>query len=354
VSRVCLVFFLAVVTVVSGCSKGSAAPDAKAKAGPGSGAAPPAVQAAQAAQAAQAGQQIPAAPAAPLKPVPAEFPDVLARVNGDVISKTEFERARAYSDHLKVADQLSLVASEEGEGPSGSEPALTAFIKALGIDHVLPAAPGALELADDQIDSSARQRRQVQELVDYTQQLMRHSAKFRDDFWSMANRSNVESWIHSAEFYRNYVWEEMIGKLPPPLMPPNVRTRRILDDSAYTGFEVVIDVYPDGKAYNLDETIQRVRYRDGYDKPVTFMEPGKVYKVALQPMTTSNYFAPGHRIRIEVSSSNFPRFDRNLNTGGKNYDETTGLVAKNVIHHSKQYPSSIKITVVKKPPTADN
>ena len=116
----------------------------------------------------------------------------------------------------------------------------------------------------------------------------------------------------------------------------------------------IIDVYPDGKAYNLDETIQRVRYRDGYDKPVSMMEPGKVYKIALQPMTTSNYFAPGHRIRIEVSSSNFPRFDRNLNTGGNNYDETTGLVAKNVIHHSKQYPSSIKITVVKKPSAADN
>ena len=116
----------------------------------------------------------------------------------------------------------------------------------------------------------------------------------------------------------------------------------------------VLDVYPDGKAYNLDETIQRVRYREGYDKSPTFMEPGKVYKVALQPMTTSNWFAPGHRIRIEVSSSNFPRFDRNLNTGGNNYDETTGLVAKNSIHHSKQYPSSIKVTVVKKPPAADN
>jgi putative CocE/NonD family hydrolase len=116
----------------------------------------------------------------------------------------------------------------------------------------------------------------------------------------------------------------------------------------------IIDVYPDGKAYNLDETIQRVRYRDGYDKPVSLMEPGKVYKVALQPMTTSNYFAPGHRIRIEVSSSNFPRFDRNLNTGGNNFDETTGLVARNVIHHSKQYPSLIKITIVKKPPAADN
>jgi putative CocE/NonD family hydrolase len=116
----------------------------------------------------------------------------------------------------------------------------------------------------------------------------------------------------------------------------------------------VIDVYPDGKAYNLDETIQRVRYREGYEKPPTFMEPGKVYKVALQPMTTSNYFAPGHRIRIEVSSSNFPRFDRNLNTGGNNFDETTGLVAKNAIHHSKQYPSSIKVTVAKKLPAADN
>jgi uncharacterized protein len=114
----------------------------------------------------------------------------------------------------------------------------------------------------------------------------------------------------------------------------------------------ILDVYPDGKAYNLDETIQRVRYRDGYDKP-TFMEPDKVYKVALQPMTTSNWFAPGHRIRIEVSSSNFPRFDRNLNTGGNNFDETTGLVARNTIHHSRQYPSSVKVTVVKKPPAAD-
>jgi hypothetical protein len=113
----------------------------------------------------------------------------------------------------------------------------------------------------------------------------------------------------------------------------------------------LIDVEPDGRAYNLDETIQRVRYRNGYDKPIAMMEPGQVYKVALQPMTTSNYFAPGHRIRIEVSSSNFPRFDRNLNTGGNNYDETKALVAHNSVHHSQQYPSQLKLTVVKKPAT---
>ena len=115
----------------------------------------------------------------------------------------------------------------------------------------------------------------------------------------------------------------------------------------------LLDVYPDGRAYNLDETIQRVRYREGYDKPPTSMAPGKVYKVALQPMTTSNWFAAGHRIRIEVSSSNFPRFDRNLNTGGNNFDETTGLVARNSVHHSRQYPSQITLSVAKRPPAAD-
>jgi len=77
----------------------------------------------------------------------------------------------------------------------------------------------------------------------------------------------------------------------------------------------IIDVAPDGTAYNLDESIQRMRYRDGYDKPLAWMEKGKVYKVSLQPLNTSNYFAAGHKLRIEVSSSNFPRFDRNLNTG---------------------------------------
>jgi putative CocE/NonD family hydrolase len=107
-------------------------------------------------------------------------------------------------------------------------------------------------------------------------------------------------------------------------------------------------VYPDGRAYNLDESIQRMRYRDGYDKPLVWMEPGKVYKVMLQPLNTSNFFEPGHRLRIEVSSSNFPRFDRNLNTGGNNYDEVKGIVAHNAVHHSKQYPSSITITVVKR------
>ena len=123
----------------------------------------------------------------------------------------------------------------------------------------------------------------------------------------------------------------------------------VSSDAKDTDFTVkLIDVYPDGTAYNLDETIQRMRYRDGYDKPLVWMEKGKVYKVAFQPMTTSNYFAAGHRVRIEVSSSNFPRFDRNLNTGGNNYDESKGVVAHNAVHHSRQYASEVSLTVVKR------
>lgn len=137
--------------------------------------------------------------------------------------------------------------------------------------------------------------------------------------------------------------------------PDGVEVSGFIESTLYLSSDVkdtdltikLIDVYPDGRAYNLDETIQRVRYREGYDKTV-MMKAGEVYKVDLTPMSTSNYFAPGHRIRIEVSSSNFPRFERNLNTGGNNYDESQGVVAHNTIHHSTKYPSQIRLPMVKK------
>lgn len=128
---------------------------------------------------------------------------------------------------------------------------------------------------------------------------------------------------------------------------PITATLYVSSDAKDTDFTVkVLDVYPDGRAYNLDESIQRMRYRDGYDTPLAWMEKDRVYKVELQPLTTSNYFAAGHRLRVEISSSNFPRFDRNLNTGGHNYDERVPVVAHNAVHHSTQYPSSITVTVV--------
>jgi putative CocE/NonD family hydrolase len=125
-------------------------------------------------------------------------------------------------------------------------------------------------------------------------------------------------------------------------------TLYVSSDAKDTDFTIkLIDVSPDGTAYNLDETIQRVRFREGYDKEV-FMEEGEVYKIDLTPLSTSNYFEKGHRIRIEVSSSNFPRFARNLNTGGNNYDESEAVVAYNKVHHSKRYKSQIKLPIRQK------
>ena len=134
---------------------------------------------------------------------------------------------------------------------------------------------------------------------------------------------------------------EVTGTMTPTLY--------VSSDVKDTDFTIkVIDVYPDGRAFTLDESIQRMRYRDGYDKPLVWMEPGKVYKVTLLPLTTSNYFDVGHRLRVEVSSSSFPEYDRNLNTGGRNYDDVTGVVAHNVVHHSAAYPSSLTVTVAKR------
>ncbi len=157
-------------------------------------------------------------------------------------------------------------------------------------------------------------------------------------FDQKANEARDDVLVYTSEPFADGI--ELTGPIVPTLY--------VSSDARDTDFTVkVLDVYPDGKAYNLDESIQRMRYREGYDKPLVWMEKGKVYKVVLQPLTTSNYFAPGHRIRIEVSSSNFPRFDRNLNTGGNNYDEAKGVVARNSVHHSKQYPSSVTFTVVR-------
>jgi hypothetical protein len=114
-----------------------------------------------------------------------------------------------------------------------------------------------------------------------------------------------------------------------------------------TDFAVkLVDVAPDGTAYILGDTIFRARYRDGYDRP-KMMQPGMVYTIKPTPITTSNRFAKGHRIRVEITSSNFPKFVRNLNTGGPNESETMGVVANNVIHHDALNSSYVDLPVVR-------
>jgi putative CocE/NonD family hydrolase len=112
----------------------------------------------------------------------------------------------------------------------------------------------------------------------------------------------------------------------------------------------LVDVHPDGYAQNLQDGIIRTRYRNGLDKPGSLIEPGKIYEYSIDMWATSNTFLPGHRIRVEISSSNFPRFDRNLNTGGDPGTGTQMIKAQQTIHHSAEYPSYILLPVIPNTP----
>lgn len=109
----------------------------------------------------------------------------------------------------------------------------------------------------------------------------------------------------------------------------------------------LVDVFPDGRAIILCEGICRGRFRDGTDKPSP-MEPGKAYEFKLDMWETSNVYRKGHRIRLEVSSSNFPRYNRNLNTGNPVATDTEIRVAHQTIYHDAEHPSLVTLSVVAK------
>lgn len=107
----------------------------------------------------------------------------------------------------------------------------------------------------------------------------------------------------------------------------------------------LVDVWPNGFAQNLTEGILRMRYRDSKERP-EMMNPGETYKITIDMIATSNVFLAGHKLRLEVSSSNFPRFDRNLNTGGDQSHDTRSVSAANVVLHDKEHPSALHLPVI--------
>lgn len=107
----------------------------------------------------------------------------------------------------------------------------------------------------------------------------------------------------------------------------------------------LVDVWPNGFAQNLTEGVLRLRYRDSQEKP-QLAKPGQIYHLAVDLWATSNVFLVGHRLRLEVSSSNFPRFDRNLNTGEDQATGTRIVKADNAIYHDKEHPSALVLPVV--------
>ncbi|MBX9789501.1 MAG: dienelactone hydrolase family protein [Pirellulales bacterium] len=143
-----------------------------------------------------------------------------------------------------------VVTSGDGSGPFGTREALERFVQSFaGETTVTPQdlKPPARQLTDP----AARQKRQFRQLVEYTQHLMRESEFTRKEFWKKADASSIEAWQQSTKPYREYFYNEVIGRFDQPLLPPNVRSRQIYDEPTYTGYEVMLDVFPAVYAYGI-------------------------------------------------------------------------------------------------------
>lgn len=114
-------------------------------------------------------------------------------------------------------------------------------------------------------------------------------------------------------------------------------------DTDFTG--KLVDVWPSGFAQNLTEGILRASFRGSQEKR-ELLNPGEIYDVTIDLWSTSNVFRKGHRLRLEVSSSNFPRFDRNLNTGRSSTEDTQWAPATNTVLHDKEHPSVLILPIV--------
>ncbi len=165
--------------------------------------------------------------------------------------KAEFDRAYTLYDRLGVGQNLLLVESDIDVGLPGSDAALTSLLSALGHDQLL--VPSGTLPQDNRATFSpeTRQHRQFHQLVAFTQDALRQAASRRQELWSKADRSSIERWQETCQDYRDFFWDEVIGRCPPPNVPANPRTRLIHDEPGFVGYEVVLDVWEEAFAYGI-------------------------------------------------------------------------------------------------------
>jgi len=165
--------------------------------------------------------------------------------------RREVDRARRSFEELKGGPNLQLVAAGEGTGLPGSAASIRSFLQALGAKMQADFPTSAEPRSSLDIDSTARLHRQFEQMVAFTQALIRESAGKREEFWKEADSSSWAKWKSSTERYRRVIWEEVIGRLPDPDVPVNPRSRLVLDEPHFKGYEVVLDVWEGVFAYGI-------------------------------------------------------------------------------------------------------
>jgi dienelactone hydrolase len=186
--------------------------------------------------------------------------------------RKEVDRAAPFFRKLDSGANLRFVASGEGHGQPGSDEAIRAFLQALGLSgRVAPAAthpPSPYGSYDPQ----PRLHRQFDQMVDFTQALIRKSPDVRKSFWKNADASSIAAWKDSTKFYRDFIWDEVIGRMPAPALPSNPRTRLVYDEPGFKGYEVMLDVWPDLFAYGI--LLVPTNLRTGERRPVVVCQHG--------------------------------------------------------------------------------
>ena len=198
---------------------------------------------------------------------------------GDLVSpplvdtRSEFERAKPPFENLRSGKNLSLVISEDGRGDPGSPQALTGFLQALHVNGGLKPSGNIPKDRRLSFTPATRQRRQFEQLVEFTQAAIRRSDFVRKQFWSRIDTSSIDKWNQSKETYRRYLWEEVLGKLPSPSEPMSARTRCVYDRSGWRGYEVVLPVWPDVFAYGV--LLVPKDLKPGEKRPVVVCQHGR-------------------------------------------------------------------------------
>jgi dienelactone hydrolase len=228
--------------------------------------------------------------------------------NGKLVSppletvKGEVDRARPFFAGLKSDAKLRLIVSEGGRGLPGSDAAVRAFLRSLGVSGPLRPAGRAPTRALKNYDPVPRLRRQFDQMVGFTQALIRKAPDRRKEFWNKADTSSAERWKDTTKFYRDYIWDEVIGRLPPPSLPANPRTRLILDEPKFRGYEVMLDVWPDVFAYGI--LLLPKDIKPGERRPVVVCQHGledrPIY--VTDPKIDSHYY---HRLGPRLADEGF-------------------------------------------------
>ena len=167
-------------------------------------------------------------------------------------TRAAFDRARQLTAGLKPAPVLKLTVSDGGRGAPFTDETLQAFLHALDKDASLaPPRPDPKAIGPLPGTPAERQQRLVHDLDRHTQRLLAESPYVRRKFMGKLDTSSLDKYRKSVEWYRRYFRDETIGRFDHPLLPPNPRTRKAYDEPKWTGYEVVLDVFPDVIAYGI-------------------------------------------------------------------------------------------------------